>query len=159
MKRRLGIAQALIHDPKVIVVDEPTTGLDPEERIRFRNLLSKAAGNNVSIILSTHIVGDISSSCNNMTLLNKGQISFVGSPEELIKRAEGKVWRAVVPDDIFQRINEEYPVITTIPVANGWEIQIVSETQPCEGAELFAPNLEHAYVYYIDSKFDLWRKG
>ena len=89
MKRRLGIAQALIHDPKVIVVDEPTTGLDPEERIRFRNLLSKAAGNNVSIILSTHIVGDISSSCNNMTLLNKGQISFVGSPEELIKRAEG----------------------------------------------------------------------
>ena len=72
MKRRLGIAQALIHNPKVIVVDEPTTGLDPEERIRFRNLLTKAAGNNVSIILSTHIVGDISSSCNNMTLLNKG---------------------------------------------------------------------------------------
>ena len=140
MKRRLGIAQALIHNPKVIVVDEPTTGLDPEERIRFRNLLTKAAGNNVSIILSTHIVGDISSSCNNMTLLNKGQISFVGAPEELIKKAEGKVWRAIVPDEIFQQINEEYPVITTIPVANGWEIQVVSETPPCEGAELFAPN-------------------
>ena len=102
MKRRLGIAQALIHNPKVIVVDEPTTGLDPEERIRFRNLLTKAAGNNVSIILSTHIVGDISSSCNNMTLLNKGQISFVGAPEELIKKAEGKVWSAIVPDEIFQ---------------------------------------------------------
>ena len=159
MKRRLGIAQALIHNPKVIVVDEPTTGLDPEERIRFRNLLTKAAGNNVSIILSTHIVGDISSSCNNMTLLNKGQISFVGAPEELIKKAEGKVWRAIVPDEIFQQINEEYPGITTIPVANGLEIQVVSETPPCEGAEIFAPNLEHAYVYFIDSKFDLWRKG
>ena len=159
MKRRLGIAQALIHSPKVIVVDEPTTGLDPEERIRFRNLLTKAAGNNVSIILSTHIVGDISSSCNNMTLLNKGQISFIGTPEELINRAEGKVWRAVVHDDTFQKINDDFPVITTVPVANGWDIQIVAEEKPCEGAELFKPNLEHAYVYFIDSKFDLWHKG
>ena len=146
MKRRLGIAQALIHNPKVIVVDEPTTGLDPEERIRFRNLLTKAAGNNVSIILSTHIVGDISSSCNNMTLLNKGEISFKGTPEELIKKAEGKVWRAIVPDELFQKINEEYPVITTIPVVSGWEIQVVSETKPCEGAELFAPNLDRKSV-------------
>ena len=79
MKRRLGIAQALIHHPKVIIVDEPTTGLDPEERIRFRNLLSEVSENDVTIILSTHIVGDISSTCNCMALMNKGEVSFYGS--------------------------------------------------------------------------------
>lgn len=88
MKRRLGIAQALIHEPKVIIVDEPTTGLDPEERIRFRNLLTHVSSNDTTIILSTHIVGDVSSSCNNMALLNKGEISFRGSPEDMLKRAE-----------------------------------------------------------------------
>ena len=93
MKRRLGIAQALIHHPKVIIVDEPTTGLDPEERIRFRNLLSEVSENDVTIILSTHIVGDISSTCNNMALMNRGQVSFNGSPQDMLKLAEGKVWR------------------------------------------------------------------
>jgi len=77
MKRRLGIAQALIHHPKVIIVDEPTTGLDPEERIRFRNLLSEVSENDVTIILSTHIVGDISSTCNNMALMNRGGSFFL----------------------------------------------------------------------------------
>jgi ABC-type multidrug transport system ATPase subunit len=90
MKRRLGIAQALIHEPKVIIVDEPTTGLDPEERIRFRNLLTHVSSNDTTIILSTHIVGDVSSSCNNMALLNKGEISFRGSPEDMLKRANDK---------------------------------------------------------------------
>ena len=84
MKRRLGIAQALIHHPKVIIVDEPTTGLDPEERIRFRNLLSEVSENDVTIILSTHIVGDISSTCNCMALMNKGQVSFYGSPQDMM---------------------------------------------------------------------------
>ena len=157
MKRRLGIAQALIHDPKVIVVDEPTTGLDPEERIRFRNLLSQASGNNVTIILSTHIVGDISSSCNQMTMLNRGQISFTGSPEEIISKAKGKVWKAMVSEADFQDINDRFPVVTTIPVAGGWEIQIVSEDKPCEDAELFEPNLEHAYVYFMENTLNQWR--
>ena len=93
MKRRLGIAQALINDPKIIIVDEPTTGLDPEERIRFRNLLSHISARDVIIILSTHIVGDISSTCENMALLNKGKLAFVGSPEELVEEAKGRVWR------------------------------------------------------------------
>src|SRR5690606_34530233 len=92
MKRRLGIAQALINNPKIIIVDEPTTGLDPEERIRFRNLLSNISTRDVIIILSTHIVGDISSTCHDMALLNKGQLAFSGSPEELVKKAEGNVW-------------------------------------------------------------------
>lgn len=85
MKRRLGIAQALIHNPKLIIVDEPTTGLDPEERIRFRNLLANISEQDVTIILSTHIVGDISSSCNSMALMNEGEIAFFGSPEDLRK--------------------------------------------------------------------------
>ena len=105
MKRRLGIAQALIHHPKVIIVDEPTTGLDPEERIRFRNLLSEVSENDVTIILSTHIVGDISSTCNNMALMNRGQVSFNGSPQDMLKLAEGKVWR-IMSDKVLMKGNE-----------------------------------------------------
>jgi len=93
MKRRLGIAQALIGEPKLLVVDEPTTGLDPEERIRFRNIMSEISRYDAIIILSTHIVGDISSICNNMALLGNGKLSFNGSPEELIEKAVGHVWQ------------------------------------------------------------------
>ena len=156
MKRRLGIAQALIHEPKVIIVDEPTTGLDPEERIRFRNLLTQVSGNDITIILSTHIVGDISSSCVNMALLNKGEISFRGSPEEMLKRAEGKVWRLCVDNEEYQAISGKYPVISTIPRGKNWEIQVVADALPGYDAETFTPNLEHAYVYFMESKLDLW---
>ena len=89
MKRRLGIAQALINSPQIIIVDEPTTGLDPEERIRFRNLLSAISTNDVIIILSTHIVGDISSTCKNMALLNRGELAYSGSPDELVEQCVG----------------------------------------------------------------------
>ena len=92
MKRRLGIAQAIVGNPKVIIVDEPTTGLDPEERIRFRNILSDVSDEDVAIILSTHIVGDISSSCKKLALLNKGELKFEGSPDDMIRISEGKVW-------------------------------------------------------------------
>lgn len=156
MKRRLGIAQALIHNPKVIIVDEPTTGLDPEERIRFRNLLTEVSENNVTIILSTHIVGDISSSCKCMALMNKGEVSFYGSPEEMIKNTEGKVWRLKVSSDELTAIDKKYPVITTIPSGTGWEIQVVADEVKGFDAELFPPNLEHAYVYYMENKLNLW---
>ena len=127
MKRRLGIAQALIHNPKLIIVDEPTTGLDPEERIRFRNLLAKISEQNVTIILSTHIVGDISSTCNCMALMNRGEIAFFGSPEDMRKTAEGKVWRMKINSDDLPLIDKKYPVITTIPSGTGWEIQVVAD--------------------------------
>ncbi|MEG1616311.1 MAG: ABC transporter ATP-binding protein [Bacteroidales bacterium] len=159
MKRRLGIAQALIHQPKLIIVDEPTTGLDPEERIRFRNLLSQATEDDVTIILSTHIVGDISSSCNQMALLNKGQLSFIGSPQEITKQAKGKVWRARIREEQFQDLNERFPITSTIPIAGGWDVQIVSQNKPCPEAELYDPNLEHAYVYYMENNLDLWRNA
>ena len=156
MKRRLGIAQALIHEPKVIIVDEPTTGLDPEERIRFRNLLTHVSGNDTTIILSTHIVGDVSSSCNNMALLNKGEISFRGSPEEMLKRAEGKVWRLCVNDEEYQAINQKYPIIATIPNGDMWDIQVVADKFEDYKAENMPPNLEHAYVYFMERSLNLW---
>ncbi|MDR0973568.1 MAG: ABC transporter ATP-binding protein [Prevotellaceae bacterium] len=156
MKRRLGIAQALIHKPKVIIVDEPTTGLDPEERIRFRNLLSEVAEQGVTIILSTHIVGDISSSCRTMALMNRGQVAFYGSPEEMLKRTEGKVWRLKLRTDELDIVNRRYPVISTIPSGIGWEVQVVADDVAGFDAEPFPPNLEHAYVYFMENELNLW---
>ena len=156
MKRRLGIAQALINDPKIIVVDEPTTGLDPEERIRFRNLLSTISTRDVIIILSTHIVGDISSTCDNMALLNSGELAFSGSPEELVKEAEGKVWQIEATEAEYLEINERFPVISTIPIDGGWEVQVVANDIKGYYGKPIAPNLEHAYVHFMENKLNQW---
>lgn len=156
MKRRLGIAQALINEPKIIIVDEPTTGLDPEERIRFRNLLSTISAKDVIIILSTHIVGDISSSCTDMALLNKGGIAFSGSPDALVARAEGKVWQIMATEEEYLEINEKYPVISNVPTSEGWEIQVVAESINGYNGENIAPNLEHAYVHFMESNLNQW---
>lgn len=156
MKRRLGIAQALINDPKIIIVDEPTTGLDPEERIRFRNLLSNLSTRDIIIILSTHIVSDISSTCDNMALLNKGQLAFAGSPEQLVKEAEGNVWLIQATEEEYLEINEKYPVISTIPTAGGWEVQVVSENIDGYNGLQIAPNLEHAYVHFMENILNQW---
>lgn len=156
MKRRLGIAQALINDPKIIIVDEPTTGLDPEERIRFRNLLSHISTRDVIIILSTHIVGDISSTCENVALLNRGQLAFVGSPEDLVKEAEGHVWLIHATEKEYLEINEKYPVITTIPADEGWEMQVVADEINGYSGKLIDPNLEHAYVHFMENKLNQW---
>lgn len=150
MKRRLGIAQAIIGKPKVIIVDEPTTGLDPEERIRFRNILSDISQNDVIIILSTHIVGDISSTCKNVALLNKGELKYQGSPEGIIDMARSHVWQVNVTDMEFQSLKEKYPIISTIPSAKGWEVQLVADQLNGFNAENYEPNLEHGYVYFMD---------
>jgi len=152
MKRRLGIAQALIGDPKIIVVDEPTTGLDPDERIRFRNILSQLSQHQVTIILSTHIVGDISSTCQGMALLNRGELVFSGSPENLVKRAEGHVFKLNLTPPEYELVKERYNVISTIPVDDGWEVQIVSDDVPDFNSSAIIPNIEHAYVYYMEHK-------
>jgi ABC-type multidrug transport system ATPase subunit len=159
MKRRLGIAQALINDPKIIIVDEPTTGLDPEERIRFRNLLSNISTRDVIIILSTHIVGDISSTCDNMALLNKGQLAFSGSPEDLVKEAVGKVWLINATETEYLEINEKYPVISTIPSEGGWEVQVVADDINGYYGKPIDPNLEHAYVHFMENQLNQWSKA
>ena len=150
MKRRLGIAQALIGDPKILVVDEPTTGLDPEERIRFRNLMSDMSNQDAIIILSTHIVGDISSICNNMALLDGGKLSFNGSPEELIKLTKGHVWQIETSGTEYDILKNSYPVISTIPTDYGWNVQFVADSYSDTKAIGISPTLEHAYVYFME---------
>jgi len=159
MKRRLGIAQALINDPKIIVVDEPTTGLDPEERIRFRNLLSHISTRDVIIILSTHIVGDISSTCDNIALLNKGKLAYSGSPEGLVKQAEGHVWLIEATEKEYLEINDKYPVISTIPTDHGWELQVVTDSINGYYGRQIEPNLEHAYVYFMEKNLNQWSQA
>ena len=156
MKRRLGIAQALIAYPSVIIVDEPTTGLDPEERIRFRNLLSDLGRSDTIIILSTHIVGDISSTCKQMALLNEGSLIYNGSPDHLVELAKGHVWRTEITQLQYETLKEEVPIISTIPSGEGWEIQFVGERPDYVDAIPVEPNLEHAYVYYMDHMLEHW---
>ncbi len=156
MKRRLGIAQALIAYPSIIIVDEPTTGLDPEERIRFRNLLSDLAQTETIIILSTHIVGDISSTCNQMALLNEGTLIYQGTPDQLVEKSMGHVWRAEVSQVEYEKMKENFPIISTIPSGAGWEIQFVGDKPSGIMAHEIDPNLEHAYVYYMDNKLSHW---
>jgi ABC-type multidrug transport system ATPase subunit len=154
MKRRLGIAQALIGDPQIIIVDEPTTGLDPEERIRFRNLLTRISERDVVIILSTHIVGDISSTCTDMALMNKGHLAFKGSPEELIIKAKNNVWRIMATDTEYHEIQDKYPIISSIPSEGGWEVQVVSKNINGYAGEQIDPNLEHAYVNFMENELN-----
>lgn len=152
MKRRLGIAQALIGDPKIVVVDEPTTGLDPDERIRFRNLLSQMSQKDIIIILSTHIVGDISSTCRNMALLDKGKVVFNGEPDKLIEYARGHVWQINASYSEFDAIKEKFHVVSTIPMGGGWEVQVVADHINGYSGKIIDPNLEHGYVYFIEYK-------
>jgi ABC-type multidrug transport system ATPase subunit len=150
MKRRLGIAQALIGRPKILIVDEPTVGLDPEERLRFRNLLADLSRQDVIIVLSTHIVGDISSTCQEMALLNDGKIIFNASPSALVEQAKGHVWRVPATALELEQIKEKYPVISTIPSEKGYDVQLVGENLTEYSGVLVEPNLEDAYVYYME---------
>lgn len=150
MKRRLGIAQALINDPKIVIVDEPTTGLDPEERIRFRNLLARLSGRDVIIILSTHIVADISSTCEHMALLNRGELAFTGAPEELVRQAQGHVWSIDVTEKEYAEINQKYQVVATVIKKEGWKVTVVGDEVEGYDAQPVSPNLEHAYVYFVE---------
>lgn len=150
MKRRVGIAQALIGNPRILIVDEPTTGLDPEERIRFRNLLTEMSREERIIILSTHIVGDISSTCRDMALLKQGRVSFNGPPEILIEKARPYTFQITVDDAGLERVKQEHIVISTVPVENGWQVDIIAKTLNGYNARPVEPNLEHAYVCFME---------
>jgi ABC-type multidrug transport system ATPase subunit len=151
MKRRLGIAQALIGEPALLIVDEPTVGLDPEERLRFRNLLSDLSGKGITVILSTHIVNDISSSCADMALLHDGRIVFNGSPEELVAAATGQVWLVTAAEGELDRLRERFPVISTLPAEQGFEVRLVAKEVTGYRAQQVEPNLEDAYICFMQS--------
>lgn len=148
MKRRLGIVQALLHDPKVLIVDEPTAGLDPEERIRFRNLLTDFADGRI-VILSTHIVEDVEFTCENLAILKEGQILYKGRVKELLKKAEGSVWSTDVDRDEFEKIKKNYRIISTVSEGEKVKLRILSSTRPSENAISISPSIEDAYMKFI----------
>ena len=151
MKRRLGIAQVLLNDPKVLIVDEPTAGLDPEERIRFRNLLCDVAENRI-VILSTHIVGDIEATCENLAILNDGSILYCGTVSELLETAEGKVFTKVVEKRDLPKLKQEYRITEMHTQGKKTHIHFLSDI-PVNDANSCEPNIEDAYMFY------LWQNG
>jgi len=151
MKRRLGIAQSLIGGPRIMIIDEPTTGLDPEERVRFRSLLSDLTREEKVILLSTHIVGDISSTCARIALLDEGRVVFSGPPGELVERTRGKVWNVTALPEEMDAVKLRYPVVSSVPSVTGYELRLVADSVTDQPAATAEPNLEDAYVYFMDS--------
>lgn len=144
MKQRFGIAQALIGNPKVIIVDEPTAGLDPAERNRFLNLLSEIS-EQVIIIFSTHIVDDVKELCNNMAVINKGEVVAKGHPQDLINELKGKVFQSVIEKHDLPHYKSKYRVISNRLSAGKTEIHVISNDPYLEGFELVSPSLEDVY--------------
>jgi ABC-type multidrug transport system ATPase subunit len=145
MKQRVGIAQALLNDPKLLIVDEPTVGLDPEERVRFRNLLSDLSGERI-IILSTHIVSDVEATATEIVLINQGRKLQHAAPEKLMALLDGKVWQWIIPSEALPALKTSHLVSGTIRRKNGLQVRVVSESAPAPEAERVTPSLEDVYL-------------
>lgn len=144
MRQRFGIAQALLGDPQIIIVDEPTAGLDPEESNRFLNLLSEI-GENVIVILSTHIVEDVRNLCPKMAILSNGEIISVGSPNDLVASIDEKIWTKIIPKKDVAIYKKAFDIISTKLIAGETQIRVLSDSKPEEGFEKITPNLEDFY--------------
>ena len=146
MRRRVGIAQALLADPRLLIVDEPTAGLDPEERIRFRTLLSQLSGQR-TVLLSTHIVDDVAQTCRELAVLAGGRLVFRGTVEDLTRHADHRVWTLVTPGPA----PVEGTIVSALPHEGGMRYRVVSTAPPAPGAQVADPNLEDGYLALAQS--------
>ena len=148
MKQRIGIAQALLNDPQLLIVDEPTAGLDPEERVRFRHLLSDLAGDRI-VILSTHIVSDAEAAATEVAVISHGRLLRFAVPEALLQAVEGRVWQWVIPSAELNAARQQHLVCSTVKRADGVHVRVVADSAPSSTAVSVVPMLEDAYLYLL----------
>jgi ABC-type multidrug transport system ATPase subunit len=148
MKQRVGIAQALLNDPQLLIVDEPTAGLDPEERVHFRRMVADLAGARI-VILSTHIISDVEAAATGVAILDQGCLVRHAPPEELLRSVEGKVWGWVVPSSELTTARERYAVSSALRRGDGVHLRVVADAPPGPDAEPLAPSLEDSYLHHI----------
>jgi ABC-type multidrug transport system ATPase subunit len=151
MKQRVGLAQALLNDPKLLIVDEPTVGLDPEERVRFRNLLSDLSGDRI-VILSTHIVSDVEATATEIAIISDGRLLISAVPETLLQSVENKVWERIIPSVDLPAIRQQYLVSNVMRRSDGVHLRIVADSRPGADAVPMVPTLEDAYLYCVTNQ-------
>ena len=150
MKQRVGIAQALLNDPQLLIVDEPTAGLDPEERMRFRALLADLSGERI-VILSTHIVSDVEATASSIAIINKGSLVIHDLPERILQSVEGKVWTWIVSSQDLAALRKEHLISSTTRRSDGVHVRVIADQKPNPQAELVPATLEDAYLYQVDA--------
>lgn len=148
MLRRIGIAQTLLNDPQILILDEPTAGLDPQERIRFRNIISELSGSRI-VLFSTHIVTDMEFIAGQIILLRDGAVLRMDHTENLIRSVEGKVWSAILSHEQFNQMKQHYSIGNVMQRSDGVEVRIISDKKPIDQATSIQPILEDVYTYYF----------